>query len=172
MKRLVLVGVFCGCTLLVGGTAALAAHPGGAFEKPGEASFEQAPGRCPELWPHLLEKLDLSEEQEQKIEKLLEESRERMDKLQAEVREARRNLRRAMTPRRFDEKALRKLLAGQAVVEADLMVDKARTDSRIYAVLTPEQQELVDLAVKLRRLQGPPPGHPMPKEREGRQPHE
>lgn len=172
MKRLVLVGIFCGCTLLVGGTAALAAHPGGAFEKSGEPSFEQAPGYCPALWPHLLKRLDLSEEQERKIEKLLEGARERMDKLQAEMREVRRNLHRAMTPRQFDEKALRKLLAGQAAVEADLMVDKARTDSRIYGVLTLEQQELVDLAIKLRRLQGPPPGHPMPKEPEGRQPHE
>jgi Spy/CpxP family protein refolding chaperone len=63
-------------------------------------------------------------------------------------------MRKAMQPKTFDEKTLRKLGAEKGKIQTELMVGRASTHSKIYALLTPEQQELADLACKLRRLQG------------------
>lgn len=105
----------------------------------------------------LVEKLDLSGEQQQQVEKIFVAHREQAEKLHNQMTEARRKLHQAMNPKNYDEKALRQAAAEKAKIQTELMVGRARTHSQIYALLTPEQQELADLARNLKRLQGDGP---------------
>lgn len=172
MKNQWILAILCGGLILGGGAAVNAAQPGmrdGAFAGPPRHCMagEEV---CPAPWPHMLDRLDLSDAQQQEVKKLLDGHRERADKLHARLREAGRHLRQAMGPQKFDEKALRKLAAEKSAIQTDMLVERAKTHSRIYALLTPEQQELADLAAKLRRLQGHGPmhrGRPMPMESRG-----
>jgi protein CpxP len=105
----------------------------------------------------LVEKLDLSEAQQQQADKIFVAHREQADKLHKQMTEARGKLHQAMNPKNFDEKALRQAAAEKAKIQTELMVGRARTHSQIYALLTPEQQELADLARNLKRLRGDGP---------------
>ena len=105
----------------------------------------------------LVEKLDLSEAQQQQVDKIFVANREQADKLHKQMSEARGKLHQAMNPKNFDEKALRQAAAEKAKIQTELMVGRARTHSQIYALLTPEQQELADLARNLKRLRGDGP---------------
>lgn len=170
MKKQMILAVLCGTFLLGGGLAAQAqpiSAQGGAFDEPSRGRLmcpreDFSPERRPPLFDHL----DLSDAQQKKVKALLDDSMVRSTKLHAKMREVGRQLRSAMEPSKFDERALRKLVSEKAAIEMDLMVERARTHSQIYALLTPEQKDLADLASKLRRLQGyGPVNHekPMPR---------
>jgi protein CpxP len=158
MKKQMIMAAVCGTLLMGGGLAAEAQQRGvrgGELDGPHQGRFMCARGgsmQAPRL--QMYERLDLSEAQQKEVQKLLADSREQTTKLHAKVREIRRQLRQAMDPNKFNEKAVRKLAAEKSAIQTDLMVDRAKTHSRIYALLTPEQKELADLAGKLRRLQG------------------
>jgi len=173
MKRYVILSVMCGTLLSIGGLAAYAGGMPTCAADPGNfprAGMMKPRGDMPrQPLERLLGCLDLSETQQKEIAKKLEDGRAKAEKLHAEMREVKRKLHRAMEPQKFDEKRLRSLAAEKAKIEADLMVDMARTHHAIYALLTPEQQELFDLAGKLQRLRGAGPmapglpiGKPMP----------
>lgn len=157
IKRILLVAI-CGSLLLGTGWVALAAP--GAGRNMGDGPMKGKKGMACRMddrqghWARLLEKLDLSETQQQEVQKLVEANRELAQGLHSQMKELRRQMRQAMQPKTFDEKTLRRLAAEKGKIQTELMVGRARTHSKIYALLTPEQQELADLASKLRRLQG------------------
>lgn len=167
MKKHMILAAICG-TLLLGGGLAAQAQPslmrGGEFGGPSRDRLMCARGgSASEQRLPMFERLDLNEKQEKAVRKLLGDSIERSKKLHVKMREVRRQLRQATQPSKFDEEAFRKLASEKAAIETELMVERAKTHSRIYALLTPEQKELADLAGKLRRLQGHGPvGHDRP----------
>ena len=157
MKKQIMLTVLCGTLLLGTGWVAMAAP--GAGRNMGDGPMRGKGMTCQrndrqDHWVRLTEKLDLSQAQQQEVQKLVEANREQAQGLHTQMVELRRQMRQAMQPKTFDEKTLRKLAADKAKIQTELMVGKARTHSKIYALLTPEQQELADLACKLRRLQG------------------
>lgn len=157
MKRQMLLLGLCGALLLGTGLSAMAAPGAGRYGAEGPGYGKRADARADfrrDHWGHMLRKLDLSEAQQKEVQKLTEANREQNAALRNQLGEVRRQMRQAMNPKTFDEKALRKLAAEKDKIQTELMVNRARTHSKIYALLTPEQQELADLAGKLRRLQG------------------
>ncbi|MEZ4483315.1 MAG: Spy/CpxP family protein refolding chaperone [Syntrophotaleaceae bacterium] len=159
MKKQVMLMVLCGTLLLGTGWVAMAAPgPWGMGDGPMRGKGMACQKKGPQdHWARLLEKLDLSPEQQAEVQKLTEANRERAQGLHAQMVELRRQMRQVMQPKAFNEKALRKLAADKAKIQTELMVGRASTHSKIYALLTPEQQELADLDCKLRRLQGKGP---------------
>lgn len=159
MKKKIWLMVLCG-VLVMGGSLTALAVP---WERDGKADVT-SPGNGPcrmearrGHWERLAESLDLSKKQRQEAKKLFEANREQAEKVHAEIKETDRELRLASNPKNFDEKALRKLAAEKAQLHAELMVSRARIRRQVYALLTPEQQELADLAYKLKQLRGPHP---------------
>jgi protein CpxP len=163
MKRRMLLLGLCSALLLGTGFSAMAAPGAGRNSVEGPRFGKWAASHADfhrDHWGHLLQKLDLSEEQQKEVQKLTEANREQASTLHKQLVEVGRQMRRAMNPKTFDEKVLRKLAAEKAKIQTELMVNRARTHSKIYALLTPEQQELADFACKLQRLQGHGPrGH-------------
>lgn len=160
MKKKILLMALCGALVLSSGFAALAAPWGrggcqmdGSWRGNGPGRVEADQGR----WQRMFAKLDLSAEQQAEMQKLCDANRGQAEQLRARMVEVRRQLRQAMAPNNFDEKALRKVAAEKHLLQTELMVNRARTHSQIYALLTPEQQELADLARKMKQLQGPNP---------------
>lgn len=156
MKKRILLLALCGTLLLGTGWVALAAP--GAGRNIGDGPMRGKGVACrmevrQDHWVRLTEKLDLSDAQQQEVQKLMAANRELAQGLHTQMLELRRQMRQAMQPKTFDEKTLRRLAAEKAKVQTELMVGRARTHNKIYALLTPEQQELADLACKLRRLQ-------------------
>ena len=149
--------VLCGALVLGGSLTALAAPWGrgggqmdGSRRGHGPCLVEARQGHL----ERMAGKLDLSAQQQAEVQKLCEAKRAEAGKLHARMAEVRRQLRKAAAPKNFDEKALRKLAAEKNLLQTELMVNRARTHSQVYALLTPEQQELADLARKLKRLRG------------------
>jgi len=157
MKKRILLAVLCGTLLLGTGWVAMAAP--GAGRNMGDGPMRGKGMACQknvrqDHWVRLTEKLDLREAQQQEVQKLVEANRDQAQGQHQQMVELRRQMRKAMQPKTFDEKTLRKLGAEKGKIQTELMVGRASTHSKIYALLTPEQQELADLACKLRRLQG------------------
>jgi Spy/CpxP family protein refolding chaperone len=164
MKKQMILTAMC-ATLLLGGGMAVQAQSGPAQGREFDGISRQRL-MCPQgdsapkhRFP-MLDRLDLSEAQQKEVQALLDGSIARSTKLHGKMREVGRQLRQAMEPGKFDEKALRKLASEKSAIETELMVERAKTHSRIYGLLTPEQKELADLASKLRRLQGHGPINP------------
>lgn len=159
MKKKIGLMVLCGALLLGGSLTALATprEGDGRSEAPrlgnGPCRMETRGGH----WERMAGSLDLSKEQRQEAEKLFEVDHEQAEKFRAEINEIDRELRLASNPKNFDEKALRKLVTEKSRLHAELMIGHARTRSQIYALLTPEQQDLADLAYKLKQLRGSHP---------------
>ena len=156
MKKRIMLTVLCGTLLLGTGWVAMAAP--GAGRNMADGPMRGKGMACQknvkqDHWVRLTEKLDLSEAQQQEVQKLTDANREQAQGLHTQMMELRRQMRQAMQSKTFDEKTLRKLAADKGKIQTELMVGRAGTHSKIYALLTPEQQELADLACKLRRLQ-------------------
>jgi len=88
----------------------------------------------------MAEVLDLTDEQRTQIEKIVAAEREAVKPLVRQLREKHKELRAVTKGAAFDEAAVRGLAAGQAGIFTELIVAKARVKSKIFAVLTPEQQ--------------------------------
>jgi Spy/CpxP family protein refolding chaperone len=164
MKKQMILTAMC-ATLLLGGGMAVQAQSGPAqgreFDGTSRGRLMCPQGdSAPEQRFPMLDRLDLSEAQQKEVQALLDDSIARSTKLHQKMREVGRQLRQTMEPGKFDEKVLRKLASEKSAVETELMVECAKTHSRIYGLLTPEQKELADLAGKLRRLQGHGPMNP------------
>ncbi len=158
MKKQLFVVALCGTLLLGSGLSVM------AFEKAGRGDgegFRRGPqagcrmGAASDPWKGLMAKLDLTEAQQQEVEKLTDGQREKAMEHRKQMSAIRQQMRQAMQPQSFNEKALRRLAAEQAKIKTEWMVNRAVTRSKIYALLTAEQKELVDLSAKLHRLQGP-----------------
>jgi len=105
--------------------------------------------------------LDLTKEQKDQVKSILDVERERVAPLVRQLAENREKLRQAMEAEPFDEPTVRTLATNQEKAHVEMIVSRARVESRILALLTPEQRKL---ARKLRGilldLPMRPPFHP------------
>ena len=114
--------------------------PGG-FGGPGLHRLER-------LLPRLAEFLDLTAEQEANIRAILDEELPQIEAWKEQIRDERQAFHDSHTPGSFDEAEFRAFATAQAATHVEVAVATARTMSRVYNVLTPEQQD------QLRRLMG------------------
>ena len=90
-----------------------------------------------------LRRLDLSDAQEDRIDRIRDEAREAAAEAREPMRDARRELRDAMRGESVEEGRIRELAAAVAALEADALVRRARLRADILEVLTAEQREEV-----------------------------
>ena len=167
MKRNIIV-----CTLLaaatVGGTGVWAGS-GDSIDQPvrdkacccPEQEDRIPPPPSPERQiDHMTRQLGLTGEQQTNIKALFAKERELTAPLLTKLAEYRKQLQAAMNSAIFDEAPIRGIAAGQAQVEVELTVSRARLHSRINALLMPEQRSLAEkLLPPFQRGHGPrPPG--------------
>jgi Spy/CpxP family protein refolding chaperone len=115
--------------------------------------------------PHLVgllhrlgDRLELTAEQESRIEALVDEAMPAIQAIREEMRDAHHEARTPCQLGQVDEAEIRANVAAQAERMADLRVAVARLEAAVYAVLTPEQQqelgELCELMGDLRPRRG------------------
>lgn len=85
--------------------------------------------------------LHLTEAQQEQVRAILGAEREKNAPLRQQLVETRKKIREAVEIEPFDESTVRALMEGQSKTRVELAVSRARTKSRIYALLTPEQRE-------------------------------
>lgn len=100
--------------------------------------------------------LDLTPAQKTQIRQIVKAERKTMRPWLEQIRHSRQQLRRATANGAFNEPRVRKLAASEEQARTELLVSRERVKSRIYALLTPAQQQL---AKKLRRLMIEERGH-------------
>lgn len=133
-------------------TLALAGSLGGALAQPGmgrgmgdgspcRSCDDCGAGRHP---GKMARALDLSEEQQSKIQTIITEERQKVEPLRAQMAETRDEMRKLSNAESFDETAVRALAEKKAKIQTELSVAKARTHNLIQAELTPEQRELAE----------------------------
>jgi len=111
--------------------------------------------RLERMLPRLAEYLDLSQEQQDQIQAILDEEMPAIQDLRDQIHTARQAFMDGHVPGEFDEAALRAFLAEQSPLKIDLAVAGARTMSRVLNVLTPEQREQLEKLRGLRGRRGP-----------------
>ena len=92
---------------------------------------------------HLWKKLNLTDAQKKEMFSIRLEERAKMKPLVQKLMAGRDELR-ALPKGQFDEAKVRAVAKGQADIITELIVEKQRMKSRIYAVLTPEQRAKVE----------------------------
>lgn len=101
----------------------------------------------------ILRVLNLSDEQKAQVKSILMTERPVIEPIIRELVRVHRELLRVTAHGAFDERVVRRLAMLQGELSAKLLVEKARTWSEIYAILTPDQQAEADLIRKF--LQSP-----------------
>jgi Spy/CpxP family protein refolding chaperone len=99
----------------------------------------------------MAERLDLSQEQRDQIEAILDQGRPTIENLRQQLREGRETFRSSHQPGDFNEAEVRAHAQAQAQIRTEIMVETMRLKSQAFAVLTPEQQ---DQLVQLRDEMG------------------
>jgi Spy/CpxP family protein refolding chaperone len=118
-------------------------------------------GMAPEgIFVLMVKALDLTKEQKDQVKSILDVERERVSPLVRQLAENREKLRQALEAEPFDEPTIRTLATSQEKVLVEMIVSRARVESRFLALLTPEQRKLarkllLDLPM---RPPFPPPG--------------
>ena len=102
-------------------------------------------GKCEEQCKHhrghhFWKKLGLSDAQKNQVHAVLAEGRTKMQPLVQKLKEGREQLRTIVKSGQFDEEKVRAIAKGQSDIRTELMVEKTRVKSKIWAVLTPEQR--------------------------------
>ena len=102
-------------------------------------------GNCGEHRKHhcghrLLEKLNLTDAQKNQMHSIMTEERPKIKPLVQNLKEGRDQLRTLRKSGQFDEAKVRAIAKGQADIRTELIVEKERVKSKIYAILTPEQR--------------------------------
>lgn len=85
--------------------------------------------------------LDLTDAQKEQVKAILETEREKVAPLRQKLGETREKIRRAVEATPFDEAAVRSLAASQNETRTEMIVSRARVQSKIFALLSPEQRE-------------------------------
>jgi periplasmic protein CpxP/Spy len=116
--------------------------PGPGRRGPCALADGQQPGQ--HYMARLAHVLDLSAEQQAQIQAIVAKARESAAPLREQLDAKRTALHEAVTAKTFDEAKIRALATEKGAIQADLMVHRAQTKQQIYAVLTPEQQQLFD----------------------------
>jgi Spy/CpxP family protein refolding chaperone len=158
MKKTTIIPVLLVTLLLSAGTSF--AWPGGQGKRNCDNSCNrQGQGmtaeRHEERMANRLEKmaviLDLTEEQQKKIEALSEKQWQDRQAMRAEMQASREDLRAYKRGTEFNESEFRAKAQKQADLKTEMMVQHAKTRQQVLAVLTPEQQQKAE---KLRAIHG------------------
>ncbi len=125
----------------------------------------QGPGRGFRHGPgggHVFDQLDLTDQQQSAIKEILAAEKAANEPIFQELASVRKELNEATAEGKFDEAQVQALATRHGQAMAQLMVERERVKSQIYAVLTPEQREkaeqLRNRRGPRRRGQAPPPG--------------
>jgi Spy/CpxP family protein refolding chaperone len=89
----------------------------------------------------MAKKLGLTEAQQEQVKTILASEKEKSAPLRQQLAENREKIRQAIEAEPFDEATVRALAASQNETRVELVVSRARTKSRIFALLSPEQRE-------------------------------
>ena len=95
--------------------------------------------------------LDLTEQQQKKIEALTEKQWQDRQSMRAEMQASREDLRADKQGKEFNESEFRAKAQKHADLKTEMMVQRAKTKQQLFAVLTPEQQQKAE---KLREMDG------------------
>lgn len=90
---------------------------------------------------HVIEKLDLTQEQRQAVRNIKNESRDQMDAKRDEMFEMRKALRKQSNAETYNTKKVRELANSKASIMADMIVQRLEIMSRIRNLLNEEQRE-------------------------------
>ena len=100
-------------------------------------------GMCPgNRLARMARKLDLTEAQQEQVRAIQDSEREKTAPFRQQLAETRKKIREAIEAEPFDEETVRSLAKRRSEMRVELEVSRARTRSRIHALLTPEQREL------------------------------
>ncbi len=88
----------------------------------------------------LSKKLNLSDAQKEQVKQILETSKTKVQPLMENMKSIHQQLAAATADGQFDEAQVQALANQQADIMAQMIVEKERTKSQIFALLTPEQQ--------------------------------
>ena len=104
--------------------------------------FAQGPGHGRHGWMlnRMTKELNLTDAQQAQIKSIMQAEHAKIQPLMQQLHQNKQAQDAGLTAN-FDETKARTAAAGQAQILTDLMVEKQRTKSQIYAVLTPEQQQ-------------------------------
>lgn len=94
--------------------------------------------------------LNLTEGQQTQIKSILQTERAKTQPIREQMRQNRLS-RSSTTPGTFDENATRAYATKQAQLMSNLMVERERTKSQIFAVLTPDQQQKAQQLMQQRK---------------------
>jgi periplasmic protein CpxP/Spy len=128
-----------------GGMQPMAGMPGGPGMGPGAGmpGMGQGPGGPDGMMGAIMHKLDLTDEQREKIETIMDENHAKTSAARRAVEKARRSLEEAIAAD-ANEPVIRKAAAAVGTAIGDEAVLKVKTMKEIKAVLTPEQIKKLD----------------------------
>ena len=86
------------------------------------------------------EKLNLTDAQKEQIKQITETSKAKVQPLMENMKTIRQQLKEATADGQFNEAQVQALATQQANISAQLIVERERTKTQIFQVLTPEQQ--------------------------------
>ncbi|MGC2235084.1 MAG: Spy/CpxP family protein refolding chaperone [Pyrinomonadaceae bacterium] len=89
----------------------------------------------------MAEKLNLSDEQKAQIKQITEAEKTKVEPIFAALKENHQKLEDLTADGSFDEAKVQALATEQGTLSAQLIVEKERTKSQIFQILTPEQRE-------------------------------
>lgn len=143
MKRYIIIGALAVATL-AGGAWSVHADFGPDFDgpPPHEGCGKRGKMDPEQHLARMAKKLKLTDSQKEQVAVLLKGEKERTAPMREKLMENRKKLREAAEAETFDEAAVKALAAGQADIQAELMVSHIKTRQQINAILTPEQREL------------------------------
>ena len=88
----------------------------------------------------MLRGLDLTDDQKNQVKQIMEASKSKVQPLRESMKANRDKLRQATADGKFDEAQVQALATEQANISAQLLVERTRTKSQIFQILTPEQR--------------------------------
>jgi len=104
-------------------------------------NYEQHQARMTSRLAKMAVILDLTKEQQSKIENLVEKQWQERQSMRAEMQASRGDLRAYRQGTQFNESDFRAKAQKQADLKTEMMVQRAKTRQQLFAVLTPEQQQ-------------------------------
>lgn len=126
---------------------------GGNCDRRGEGmSYEQHEERMENRLEEMAVILDLTKEQQEKIEELADKNWNERQELRAKMQANRDALREYRSSKEFDVDEFRAKARQQADLKADMMAQREEHRKAVLAVMTPEQQKKAE---QLREVRGP-----------------
>ncbi|WP_303722095.1 Spy/CpxP family protein refolding chaperone [Malonomonas rubra] len=146
MKKRVLIPTLVLGTLLTGSLAFAGPYGfggcggDGSGRGTGPMNYEQHEDRMDHRLEMMTTVLDLTDDQQAKVEALFNQQWQNHQQQREQMQAARDAMREARFADTFDEADFRAKSAKQAELKTEMMVDRAKLQQQLYAILTPEQQ--------------------------------